>query len=69
MIMPGAQVVEGTYDGVVVVGDHAGLHQADAVIGEPAGEVVHVRIARPAREDFIADHKHGCGGIGHGDSF
>ena len=52
-------------DGIAIVADHAHFLQVDAPLGQLARQMVHIRIPRPPRQDFVTDHKHGGGGIGH----
>ena len=53
-------------DAVMFIGDNARLHQADAVIGQRAGQKIRVAVAGAPRQDFVSDHQHRGGGGVHG---
>ena len=52
-------------DGGVLIGHHPHLFQRDALFGQNARQMVHVRIARAPRKDLVSDHQHGRRGVAH----
>jgi hypothetical protein len=58
-----AQRVQRRHDAVVVVGNNAHLAQIDSMPRQLARQMVHVRVARAARQDLVADYQHRGGWV------
>ena len=65
MVKSRTQVIHGSDDPGVIIGDHPRLKQTNAMLGQALRQMVHVRIPGAPRQDFIADHQHGGGWVGH----
>jgi hypothetical protein len=66
MRMRGAQPIQRGHDLGVIVGHHAHLAQRRCRGGSVRLPDVHVAVARAARQDLVADDKHGGAGLGGG---
>ena len=65
MVIGPAQRIHASHDGGMVIGDNPRFEQPNAMLGQALGQMVHVRIPGAARQDFIADHQHRGGWVGH----
>ena len=55
----GGQGFDGGNDRGGIIADHADLFEVDTRFCQLPGQMMHIGVSGPAREDFVADHEHG----------
>ena len=65
MVIGGAQRVDGGNNRSRVICHDAAFAQRNAVPRQLARQVEGIAVTGASRQDFVADHQHGCGWIGH----
>ena len=57
----GAECARCTDDCLSIIADHTHFFEINALFGQLAGQVIHIGISGPSRQNFIANDEHrGC---------
>ena len=65
MVIPGTERTGGCNNRRGIVGHHAHLFQIDSVRCQGPCQMIHVGVARSARENLVTYHEHRCCGVWH----